>query len=114
MPSKYTQERLEQLTATIANGQTISDAISSLGKTLVGLITPAAFTGTIITFQISMDGTTYKTFYNSAGAIATVTVGVDRHIGLVPADFAGARFFKLVSGSSEAAEREITVILRGM
>ena len=113
MATNYTQERLEEVTATIAISTTTSDAIDCLGKVLVGLIMPAAFTGTTLTIQVSMDKTTFQPFYNTSGSAVSITVGVDRHIGIVPADFAGARWFKLV-GSSQAAEREITVILRGM
>ena len=111
---KYNTERLKEATATIAISTTTSSIIDCLGKVLVGLIMPSAFTGTTLAIEVSMDGTTFLPLYNTSGSAVSITVGVDRHIGIVPADFAGARWFKLVSGSTEVAEREITAILRGM
>lgn len=110
----YTQQRREEQTATIANGQTTSDAINCLGKSIVGLIMPAAFTGTTLTIQSSFDGSTFKDAYDGFGNQITINVGTSRHIHLSCGDFLATKYIKLVSGSSEGAEREITVILMGV
>jgi hypothetical protein len=112
--TNYTQERLESSTATILSGQTESSAIDVLGKVLVGIITPAALTGTAFTLKVSQDGTTFRDYYNTSGSQVSITVGTNRHIGIVSNDFGGIRWIKLVSGSAEGADRNITVILRGM
>jgi hypothetical protein len=79
--------------------------------TLCGFITPAALTGTAITFQMSSDGVTYVAV-NKDGAALSVVVTTSKYIVVNPADFAGARFIKLVSGSAEGADRVLTLCVR--
>ena len=114
MTSKYTQDRLEFDEVTIAISGTVSTIVDLIGKVPVGIIPPAALTGTAFTIQLSEDGSTFYNFYNTSGTQASITVAVDRWIGFTPGDFAGARYMKLVSGSTEAAERTITIVMRGM
>lgn len=52
--------------ATIADGETASEAIRLGTRTLVGLVTPAAFDGTSITLQASIDGTTFSPLIDPA------------------------------------------------
>lgn len=97
------------LTATIASSGTISDAISLHGCTPVAFLIPAAFTGTTVTFQGSIDGgTTFGAIGNVIGTIS-YTVATSGMYSINPADFAAYDRIKLVSGSNEAAEREIQV-----
>jgi hypothetical protein len=44
----------------------------------------------------------------------SVTVGTSRYVALDPAVFAGVKWVKVVSGSSEAAERTITIVTAGI
>ena len=99
-------------TVTIANAGTTSTAIDCRSCTIVGIIIPSAFTGTSLTFTASDDNSTFRDLYNSHGAQYYCVVAVDRHIALELSDFMCARYFKLVSGSTEGAERTITVVLR--
>lgn len=55
------------IAVTIASGQTVSGAAMLGGACLVGLITPAALTGTAITFQASADGSTYVPLHATGG-----------------------------------------------
>lgn len=112
--TNYTQSRREKQIATIANGQTTSDIIDCLGKSIVGLIMPAAFTGTTITIKSSFDGTTFNDAYDIFGNQLTIQVGISRHIHLACGDFIAAKYIKLVSSSLEGAEREMNVILMGV
>jgi len=115
--SDYTQNRIEAEAidiATIALGQQTSDAINVKGRILVGVRTPAALTGTTLTLQISIDGTTFLNYYNSDGNLITITMAPDRHIGLLPADLAGVQRIKIVSGSAEGAQRQIQLVFRGI
>lgn len=97
---------------TIASGQQTSGAVDLSGCVLVGLDMPSAFTGTTVTFTVSSSQSgTYKTLYKD-GANVSVTVTASRQVVLQPADFAGVRFLKVVSGSAEAAERTITLVTR--
>jgi len=98
----------------IANAATVSSAIElARDERPVMIETPAALTGTAITFQGSIDGTTYVPVYEVGGANAySVTVGTSRAVALDHRVFAGINYLKLVSGSTEAAERTIKVVLR--
>jgi hypothetical protein len=104
--------RIDDTAATIAISTTTSGAIDMGGMNLVGLIMPAAMTGTSMTFQGSVDGTNYFDLYDSSGTQLSITIAASRFILLVPADFAAVRYLKLVSGSSEAAERSINLVHR--
>jgi hypothetical protein len=98
--------------ASIAISTTVSAAIPCNGLSLVGIQLPAAFTGTALTFQSSVDGTTYQPVYNSAGAVS-YTVAQGHFIAIDPKDFYGIVYLKIVSGTSEAAARSFTALLKG-
>lgn len=95
----------------IANGATVSSAADLVGHTLCGFSIPSAFTGTAITFQASLDGTTYQQLYNG-GSAYSVTVAADKYVTVDPSVFAGVRYVKLVSGSAEGGARTITLAKR--
>jgi hypothetical protein len=100
-------------TATIANAATVSGAVDCTdGRTAFAIVTPAALTGTAMTFQASHDGTTYNPITDTAGAAYSITVAASRYIPITSAHFAGARYIKVVSGSSEGASRAIIVVRR--
>ncbi len=107
---------MKVITATIANGQTVGVAVRIPPPTnglavLCALSMPAAFTGTAITFQVSIDGgTTWNALYDDTGTLVTVTVAASRHIRLIPSLFAGLDHIKLVSGSAEGAARSIGLV----
>ena len=96
-------------TATIAINETESSAIELDGDSrLVGLYLPASLTSTTMSFKVSYDNSTFLTLYDE-GASYNVTVAASRYIALKPAACVGARWVKLVAGSSEAAARSIVV-----
>lgn len=66
---------------------------------------PGTFTGATIQAQFSNDGTNWT----SVGSPVSVTANGTY---IIPADVFKARFGRLVSASSEAAERTITIGLR--
>lgn len=101
----------DQLTATIANAATVSDAQYIGDKIPVALQMPAAFTGTAMTFQGSWDGTTYQAI-NTAGSAYSETVAASKMIYLDGSKFIGFRFIKLVSGSTEGAQRLVGIMIR--
>ena len=98
---------------TIANGATVSDIVDVQGHGLVGIIIPAAFTGTTLTFQGSFDNNTFVAMYDSAGTELSVTVSTSRMISFCPSDFVSPRYLKIVSGSAEGAERIVELMFRG-
>ncbi len=98
-------------TVTIANGATTSTAHTvRTNSRLLAFETPAALTGTTITFEASSDsGATYRPVYQGTSQYS-IGVGTSRHVAIDPVVFDGVRVVRLVSGSSEAGARTITVI----
>ena len=92
-------------TRTIANAGTTTEAISLVNYTSGSFSTPAAFTGTTVQPQYSNDNSNW-TAVGSAISVSTNTT-YD-----LPAAWFNARYGRLVSNSSEAAERIITLGLR--
>ena len=97
-------------TVTIASSGTVSTAITiEGGRTVLAVLTPTALTGTSLKFQASTDGNNFFALYNGATEYS-VTVADSRYIALSTEVMAGVRHLKVVSGSSEAAARTISVI----
>jgi hypothetical protein len=111
--------RQDHLTVTIANGESLS-AAGDLGPAcLSAILMPASWTAADLTFQGSVDGTTFFNLYQSdnAGNDAEYLVGADAsRIIVVPlADWAGIRFLKVRSGTAgspvaQGAARVLTLL----
>jgi hypothetical protein len=105
------------VTATIANGASLSGEIDTAGHSQIGLYMPADWTTANLTFQASnVSGGTFYNVYDSAGNELVVTAADDRAIGDIP-ELAPFRFIKIRSGTSAAAvnqgaARVINVILK--
>lgn len=99
---------------TIANAGTKTDAIDLAGYTLVGVIF-GAFTGTALTFETAaaLDGTFVPVKAGTGGSALSYTVAQNNYSAIDPKDTQGLNYLKLVSGSSEAAERTLTLVLKG-
>ena len=113
MPQRIGTES-NNFTATIAISQTVSNTIDCRRDQLLAIHMPAAFTGTSITFQASVDGVTFNTV-REVGGSATYTltnVAASQFIPLNVQVFAAAQYVRIVSGSSEAAARSIICVLR--
>ena len=104
------------LTATIASSGTTSDVIDLGGATLCGFIMPAAITGTSINLEMSDDDTgTFVAVQDGEGSDLSLPVSASKFVPLTNfALIAGLRFIKLVSNSSEAAERTIKLVTRAV
>jgi hypothetical protein len=100
------------VTIDVSESTTISLPFSVGGLVPVALILPATFTGTAMTFQVSIDGSTYLALNSDTAAISvTVANGKFISIATFSKHFRGAKYAKLVSGSAENADRVIKVIL---
>jgi hypothetical protein len=99
--------------ANIANGQTVSQAIDIRDFVMGSYRTPAALTGTALSFQVSLDGANFNALTNETAdtAATSQTASVGKNYSIPQAVFNYA-FFKIVSGSAEGAARAITVFLR--
>ena len=112
LPSEY-QSVIMNVTATIAASGTTSAAVDIGGTTLLGIQLPAAFTGTAISFQAATSlGGVYQTVIDGSGTTLSKTVAQGRYLILDPSEFAGFQFLKIVSGSTEAAQRDLVLVCR--
>lgn len=95
---------------TIASSETISTIADLYEMTLTAIKIPASMTGTSITFLGSDDGITFIPIHDTTNTIRTLTIGTAAcFITVNPSDYAGIRYLKVVSGSSEASERSISL-----
>jgi len=98
------QEKLAFINVTITDAEntTPTNGVDLLGMTLVGIICPSTFDGTTITFTAcdTQDGT-YLPVYDKTGAQYSITTAASRYVILPPADFAGIRFIKPVTGTNQ-------------
>ncbi len=112
------QTRYETLSATIADGASLSSTVTLNGRHIVGIITPATLAGTSLTFQGAADGATFNNIFDTAGSEVTWTISTSRFIPVTPATFAGLQSVKLRTGTSgspsaqSGADRVITVVVR--
>jgi hypothetical protein len=97
-------------TVTIANAASISEPFQTRQFAQGGFMLPATFTGTAMTFEVSIDGTTFEALHDSSGTIS-LTVAQGKAYALPAALFAFP-YAKLKSGSTESGQRTITVVLK--
>lgn len=100
--------RQKTTTVTIANGQAISSVVESAGYRFFGLAMPGAFTSASISFSVSADGTNFNPLYDSANALVSVTVAINRNYAL-PTTLAGWPYFKIVAVGNEGGARSLVV-----
>ena len=95
---------------TIASSGTTSTSVTmQANRVPMAIVLPAAFTGTALTFQASFDDATYNPIYDEATQYS-INVGTSRHIALKRQAMEGVKYFKIVSGTAETAQRTILVI----
>jgi hypothetical protein len=95
---------------TIATSGTVSTTLSLENNRIpVAIVTPAALTGTAITFNVSDNGSTFTPLYYES-TLYSLTTSTSRHHALNRVAFEGVKFLQVVSGSAEAASRTIKVI----
>ncbi len=110
----YAGQMNPDVDATIANGATVSSTINLGGFTPVGILLPAAFTGTSISFQASVDGTNFfPVRAGTGGALLSYTVAQGTYAALNPNDFHGIHYLRVVSGSAEGAARTLKIAVKG-
>ena len=98
--------------ATIAVGQTKSNAIDLYGTSLVGFITDANLTGTALTFEGSDSLTgTYVPIHNNSGVISRTVATSKYYLESSVDTFKGLRFLKVVSGTLQATNPSVIKIV---
>lgn len=107
--------RIEQGTVVISSGQTESTEIDLNGTTLVGVMTPATITSTTLTFKAALtSGGTFNAVTGTSGSAISYTISAGKYFAIDPKDFHGVRYLKLVGGSSEGADRTLTVLSKSL
>ncbi len=112
--SNYVGNQIVQ-TTTIPNGTKESGVIALAGYGLIGILFPAAFTSTTLTFEASYDGTTFFPVVTGTGGSAlSYTVAQGTYAAIDPKDFQGIPFLKLKGGTNEGADRVLSFSLKGI
>lgn len=95
-------------TVTIADATSLSPASSAFGgKTLAGVITPAAWTTAGISFQVSVDGVTFFVLLDTSGTeVTAAAVAASRYVPVDPSLFLGVEYVKIQSGTSGATTNQ--------
>lgn len=106
-----TQPTCRKATLTISASGTVSTAFSAAGFESFGVVLPATFTGTTLTFQVSADGSTYQALDNGSGSAVSITVAQAKSYAL-PAGLTAWPYFKIVSGSTEGSARSLVVVAK--
>lgn len=102
--------------AVIPNGTALSQAVYIGHGNLVGVQMPAAWTTANLTFQASLDGTTFQNLFDDGGTEYTITALVSQNITIrVPVQ--GALWVIVRSGTSgspvnQGAARSVTLLIK--
>lgn len=92
------------VSATIADGQSLSAGVDLGGRALVGIETPAGWTTAVMTFQVSTDNSTWIEYEDVNGtAIQIPSTAASKYRAIDPADFISVRYLKVRSGTSGSA-----------
>jgi hypothetical protein len=94
---------ISRLTATIANGASLSDAVTLNGSQVGVIEMPAAWTASCLTFQVSIDGTNYFNLYDNDGNEVYIIADVSRRIHVDLGTLNQHKYIKIRSGTSTTA-----------
>lgn len=105
---------VQNVTALIASGQSTSAAVDTKGRQLVGIYFPSAFTGGTVTFQASptFAGTYSPVNQQDSASDYFITVPLGDYQPVDLSVFAGFRYLKVVSVSTETLDRTLTLALK--
>lgn len=110
MSSKFQSAR-EKTTLTIPAGSSTSNSYELGGTHLIGILMPATFTGTKLTIKGSIDGTNFYEVYGSdSGTAKEIKVSAGKFIAIENNYDNPFNFIQLVSNSTEASDRILTII----
>lgn len=116
MGAPVVSQALETLTCTIESGASLSGAVDLGGRKLVAIDMPASWTAASLTFQASVDNSTWDDLYDGATERA-LTVAASRYMHQNIADWVGVRYLKIRSGTAgtpvnQGGDRVITLVVQ--
>ncbi|OGO41097.1 MAG: hypothetical protein A2Z04_01560 [Chloroflexi bacterium RBG_16_57_9] len=94
---------ISRLTATIANGASLSDALTLAGRQVAVIEMPSSWTAACLTFQASLDGSNYFNVYHDDGSEVYVIVDASRRVHVDIEALSQQKYIKLRSGTSITA-----------
>jgi hypothetical protein len=96
--------------ANVANAAQLSGVVDLKNYTACGILIPAVFDGTVVTFQMSdTSGGTYADVTDGSGGTYTVTVAAGKYVPLDPNIFLGVRFLKVKAGTVQTGARIVKI-----
>jgi len=98
----------------VSENATNSSGFALEGLLLCGITFPASMTGTAITFDFSLDNSTWKDVKETDGTDVSYTVSAGDTVRVDPSGwaFASNGYLRITSGTTETADRSIVVHLR--
>ena len=109
----------QRATLTIANGQTTSNAVQLGDYNSFILICPSAWTASTLTFEVSIDGVTWRRLYDDVGGLVTISDAtiqatlpdaISNKTLLTP--LFGATWLRLRAGAAQGAQRDWGLIAK--
>lgn len=107
-------DRLNTFTFTILDGATASDIKNTLGTSLVAIITPPNYQGTIMNFKGGRAEDSLFDLYNTLDEKLSPIVKANRMTLVFPADFNACTFLQLISDTAQTSDVQLTVIARSL
>ncbi len=106
--------RFKQDIVQIDSGSTASEGSNTDGMLLSAILFPSTMTGSTVTMQWASSPGGWKDVKETDGSAVSYTVSTDDVVRVDPSGwaFASSGFLRVVSGSAEAADRDIKLIFR--
>jgi hypothetical protein len=104
-------------TVTVADGQSLSDALSVDKYVVCGFVVDSGWNTAALTFTVSYDGTTYYNMFNGATELSYAAIAASSWVSVDPAVFMGIPYIKVRSGTAgtpvnQTGASVVTVITR--
>lgn len=93
-------DRTETITATWSPTTTVSGPVYLNGLAVVGFVMASTWDAADLTFQMSVDGTTYNNVYDDDDNEYTVQASASRYVLVEPVEMRGVRWLQVRSGTS--------------
>ena len=101
------ERRTEGTRTATVTGNGPSSTVHMDGLAFGIMVVDAAMTSTIVKWLVSVDGVTFVTLQDGAGADIPTTIAAGKAVAL-PTDLAGCKAFQVVPQTSEGAQRTLS------
>jgi len=110
----YGMSKSEVALIDVSEDASNSTSVNVENMLLCGIVFPATMTGTAITFDYSVDGSSWIDVFETDGTEVSYTVSADNVVRVDPSGwaFASNGYIRLTSDATEAADRKIKLLFR--